>query len=212
MKMASNQRIFHQDMDAVQYLMASDARLAALIKEIGDYALVLREDYFASLARAIIGQQLSVKAAETIWKRTVHLCGGRVGPEVLTELAEEQLRGAGLSKAKVSYLRDLQQKILGGELCLREICQLPDEEVVAALTRVKGIGRWTAEMFLIFSLGRLNVWAVDDVGLRRAVKWLYRLAETPAGNEMKSYGTRWSPYSSMASLYLWEAINRGLVK
>lgn len=192
---------------AVKKLIGSDAQMAGLVKLIGEFSINLRSDYFTALCRAIVGQQLSMKAAETIWHRTVELCG-HMAPEVVLKLTDDELRGAGLSRAKVVYIKDLSSRVLSGELNLDGIEGMFDDEVIAALTDVKGIGRWTAEMFLIFTLGRPDVWPVDDLGVRRAVQWVYGLAELPNKAEMTAYGLRWQPHRTAAALYLWEAINR----
>lgn len=193
-----------------EHLSSSDRQLALLIDLVGEYTLVLRTDYFASLVRSIIGQQLSVKAAGTIWRKTAAVCGNLTPENILTK-NDEELRQAGLSRPKISYIKDLSHRVLNRELDFERLCHLEDEHVISALTGVRGIGKWTAEMFLIFSLGRLDVLSVDDVGLRRSVAWLYRLNKPPGAAEMQEYGERWKPYRTVASLYLWEAVNRGYV-
>lgn len=201
---------FKKDSPEILLIASSDQRIEYLTDLIGEYSLPLRNDYFASLLRAIVGQQLSVKAAKTIWNRTVQTCGGAT-PEAVLSLDEETLRSAGLSRQKIIYIRDLSQKVVSGEIILQELERLEDNQVVSRLTSVKGIGKWTAEMFLIFSLGRTDVWPLDDLGLRRAVKWLYGLNDMPVKDDMKNLGEAWKPYRTVAALYLWEAVNRGLV-
>jgi DNA-3-methyladenine glycosylase II len=202
---------FDRNSPEVKQLAASDARLGELmVNRIETLSHRLRTDHTASIVRAIIGQQLSVKAAATIWQRTETLCGA-ITPEKLLTMADEDLRGAGLSGSKVIYIKDFCQRICSGELDLAALSGQDDETVIAALTTVKGIGRWTAEMFLIFSLGRPDVLAVADLGLQRSAKWLYGLADMPTKADMARLGENWRPYRSVASLYLWEAINRGLV-
>lgn len=197
------------DFKGVKAIMKKDKTLGKLIKLIGDLEVPLREDYFTSLVRAIVGQQLSVKAAATINDRVYTLCG-EVTPGRILELSEEELRGAGLSTSKVTYIKDLASKVIGGELQLDQMDSFTDGEIIESLTAVKGIGRWTAEMFLIFSLGRPDVFSVGDLGLKRAIKWLYQLEEAPLPY-LKECGTKWSPNGTIASLYLWEAINIGYV-
>jgi DNA-3-methyladenine glycosylase II len=195
----------------LQALCFSDKRLALLIKTIGDYHLDLRTDYFPSLIRSIIGQQLSVSVARTIWQRAETLCGD-VTPQVITALNDDEFKKIGISAKKVSYLKDLSQKVLDGAIDLEKLTSLPDNEVIERLVRVKGIGRWTAEMFLIFSLGRLDILSLGDLGLKRAIQWLYGLKKSPAERTMKLYAKKWVPYRTVASLYLWEVINQGLIK
>lgn len=163
-------------------------------------------DYPGYCGAATVGEGGQVH----LGKLEAKLC--RVTPQALLDAAEEDLRAAGLSGAKVTYVKDFSLRVLSGELDMSALVQQEDGDVVAALTRVKGIGKWTAEMFLLFSLGRSDVWAVRDLGLRNAVKWLYGLDELPGDGEMEQFGEKWRPYRSVASLYLWEAINRGLVK
>lgn len=191
-------------------LRDSDSRLEELMGLIGDYTLNLKTDYFESLVRAIVGQQLSIKAAGTIWNRTLTLCGS-ISPETVLSVDAEKLRGSGISKSKILYIKDLSQKVMDGEIMFQEIISLPDDQVIETLTRVKGIGKWTAEMFLIFSLGRLDVLSLDDAGLRRGIKWLYGFDDLPGREQMKEMGERWKPYRTVASLYIWESINRGYV-
>lgn len=195
---------------ALADLSSFDPKLGVLINLVGEYSLPLRTDYFASLVRAIIGQQLSVKVAATIWNRTCQLCNS-VKPDVILSLSADELRNIGLSKSKIIYIKDLSEKVLANEINLAEFNSLDDSEVINTLTKVKGIGRWTAEMFLIFSLGRPDILSADDLGLRRAVKWLYTLPELPTPKEMQNYGESLKPHRTAASLYLWEAINRGYV-
>jgi DNA-3-methyladenine glycosylase II len=202
---------FTKEDPAIRHLICADAQMAELVERVGAYTLELRTDYFATLIRSIIGQQLSAKVARVIWQRFVELCG-EVRPESVLALDEESLRGVGFSRTKVCYIKDLAQKVLDGKLDLETVSSQSDEDIMKALTQVKGIGQWTAEMFMIFSLGRPDIWALDDVGLQRAIKWLHGLSEPPKGDVMKQYGQAWKPYRSVASLYLWEAINRDLVR
>lgn len=199
------------DSEAVRKLSSADRKLAALIEQIGDLDIVLRNDYVASVIRAIVGQQLSVKAARTIWHRVEELCG-TLSPEALIALDDEELRAAGLSRGKITYVRDFCKKVLSGEIDFATLCSREDACVIETLTRVKGIGQWTAEMFLIFSLGRPDILSVKDAGLQRAIQWLYGLEQIPTAEEMMKLGEMWKPHRSAASLYLWEALNRGLDK
>jgi DNA-3-methyladenine glycosylase II len=201
---------FEHDSPAICHLNRRDRCMANLIAQIGSLELSLRTDYFANLVRAIVGQQLSAKVARVIWERLMALCEV-IEPEVILGLDDESLKQVGLSRTKVCYIKDLAQKVGQGTLQLDALSTMADEDIIKALTTVKGIGKWTAEMFLIFSLGRPDILALDDVGLQRAMRWVYNLPEYPKGEVMKQYGEKWRPYRSVASLYLWEAVDLGLV-
>ena len=194
---------------AIYQLMKNDTQLGKLIKMIGDLKVTLSSDPFRSLVQTIIGQQLSVKAAGTINNRVEKLLCGKITPDSLSITSDESLRDAGVSYRKISYIRDLVDKVLKDDLNFEGMTQLHNKEVVDMLTNVKGIGKWSAEMFLIFSLGRMNVLSLDDVGLQRSAKWLYGGEE---GKEiLKSKADIWTPHYTIASLYLWEAVNRDFV-
>ncbi len=197
---------FHPEDERVCALCASDPRLEKLIGVIGPFSLQLQRNFYEALVKKIIGQQLSVKAAGTIWGRVSTLFSA-CDPESVQAVSDDDFRSAGVSKAKISYIRDLTGKVVSGDLNLDSLHRMEDEEVVRVLTGVKGIGRWTVEMFLIFSLGRLDVFSEADVGLQRAIGWLY-------GGEVEHLPMveAWSPYKTIASLYLWEVINQGLIQ
>jgi len=185
-------------------------RMGTLVAAVGPLELPpFREPFFA-LARAIVGQQLSMAAASTIFDRLLAL--GDMEPETLVALDEDELRAVGLSRAKAGYLKDLAARVLDGRLDLAVLPSLPDDEVIAQVTEVRGIGRWSAEMFLIFALNRPDVLALDDAGLLRAAGWLLGLGRPASRDELADAGERWRPYRSLASLYLWRAIGMGLVK
>jgi len=185
----------------VRYLSAADPTLGALIEYVGPIEQPLEADAYASLASAIVAQQLSDKAATTIWNRLVAALGGDPTPEHILAAEDATLRGAGLSGSKASFLRDLARRVADGSLDLAHVATLPDEDVIAELTTVKGIGRWTAEMFLIFSLGRPDVLAVDDGALRSTVAWLYDLRDEDGREAISRIGEPWAPYRTCASLY-----------
>lgn len=188
----------------VRHLGSSDAMLGALIARVGPIEQRLEDDPYSSLASAIVAQQLSDKASATIWNRLVAALGGDPTPAHILAADDATLRGAGLSGSKVSFLRDLAARVADGSLDLAEVATLADEDAIAALTTVKGIGRWTAEMFLIFSLGRPDVLAIDDGALRSAVAWLYRLDSEDSRAAITRIGEAWAPYRTCASLYLWQ--------
>jgi DNA-3-methyladenine glycosylase II len=192
-------------------LMRRDPILAAVIKRHGTCELGAvrdRFDHFSMLVRAIVFQQLSTKAATTIHTRLVALMPeGRPTPAALARVTEEQLRAAGISRQKAGYLRDLCDKVGSGIVPLDTIDDLEDEEVIAALTQIKGIGRWTAEMFLIFRLQRPDVLPVGDLGIVNAMQKAYRMRKKPTAERMRKIGEAWRPYRSIASWYLWRSLD-----
>jgi DNA-3-methyladenine glycosylase II len=191
--------------EAVEHFRRTDPVLHSLVERVGPLSIGLESDYFASLAGAITGQQLSSAAAATIWGRVTALLG-RVNPQTVLAADGESLRSAGLSRSKIIYLRDLASHVTAGRLDLAHIATLPDEDAVDQLIAVKGIGRWTVEMFLIFSLGRPDVLALDDTALRSTVAWLYDLP-APERDAVARMGERWMPHRTAASLYLWKALD-----
>jgi DNA-3-methyladenine glycosylase II len=199
---------------ATHHLQRVDPILARAIVEIGPFRLRLVPGRFGALLRSILHQQLALKAAQTITTRFCRLYGnprGRLPTAAeLLRTPPRRLRATGISRQKTRYLKDLARKVDRGALSLGRLGRMNDEEVIGALTQVKGIGRWTAEMFLIFSLGRPDVWAVDDLGLRLAVKRLYHLRRLPSANKMRRIAEPWRPYRSVASWYLWQSRRKAL--
>jgi DNA-3-methyladenine glycosylase II len=195
---------------ARRHLMRTDPVLGALIKKIGQCGLAdrQRKDHLSALVQAIVSQQLSTKAAATIFGRFVALFPEGVIPSAAAISAHDDrtLRSVGLSGQKVSYLRDLGVHIADGRLRLDELETLPDEGVIERLTAVKGFGRWTAEMFLMFRLHRPDVLPVDDLGIVKAIAQLYRLRKRPDAKRMMKIGEPWRPYRSVASWYLWQSL------
>lgn len=196
--------------EAVRHLAKVDPTLRRLFKLAGPFSMQLRrmQDPFELLARNIIYQQLHGNAAAAIHRRVLELFeGGRLQPSELLARPEEELRGAGLSAAKLSALRDLAAKTLEGTVpTLARLRRMPDEEIVERLTSVRGIGRWTVEMLLIFSLGRPDVLPVGDFAVRKGFALAYGLEESPKPKELAAYGERWRPYRSVASWYMWRAV------
>jgi len=164
-------------------------------------------DPFGALMKAIVSQQLSTKAAHTIFTRLVALFDGVPTPQTLAALTDPQLRGVGLSGQKLRYMRDLGGKVQDGSLPLRALDAMTDDDVIAALTQVKGIGRWTAEMFLMFRLHRPDVLPVDDLGIVKAVQKAYGLRKTPSADRLNKIGEAWRPYRSVACWYLWRSLS-----
>ncbi|MBW8060620.1 MAG: DNA-3-methyladenine glycosylase 2 family protein [Solirubrobacterales bacterium] len=201
---------------AREELSAADPAMAALIERVGEIDLETRlrrrsetrpADAFGALLRAIVGQQLSTKAARTIYLRVLDLFGGDTpAPGQLLEASEEDLRGCGLSGRKVSYIRDLASHLIGGELELDRLHDLADEEAIEEIVAVRGLGRWSAEMFLLFHLERPDVLSGGDLGIRKAVQIEYGLDEMPAPERVLEIGEPWRPHRSLASLYLWESL------
>jgi DNA-3-methyladenine glycosylase II len=202
------------DAAAVAALRAADPVLAELIDEVSFDGLWDRlrgrpADHYGVLVRSIVGQQLSTRAARAIYTRLTERFGGRAPTpeEVLADEPDELRAAAGLSRAKVQYLRSLAEHVLDGSLELDRLDDLPDEEVIAELTGVRGIGVWSAHMFMMFQLGRPDVLASGDLGIRRAVMLRYGLPAMPAPAEVDRLGERWRPYRTLACLYLWRSLD-----
>ena len=167
-----------------------------------------RPDAYGSLVRTIVGQQISTKAARSIYGRLAALFDDRAPtPEALISTDEDLLRACGLSRPKVRYLRDLAGRVISGELDLPSLHDLPDEEVIRQITAVKGLGRWSADMFLMFHLGREDVLPVGDLGVRRAAERAYGLSEIPDAEALRDLARPWSPHRTLASFYLWEFLD-----
>ena len=194
---------------ALNHLRRADPTLARIIESVGPCRWVARADgtHFDALLRAIVYQQLSGKAAATILRRVLDLYGGRSPtPEELLATPDEPLRAAGLSRQKLSYLRDLAARVGAGEVPLDRIHELPDDEIIAALVRVKGIGRWSAQMFLMFRLGRPDVLPELDLGIQNAIRRAYRKRKRPTPKDVVRIGAKWRPYASVAAWYLWRSL------
>lgn len=196
-----------------RHLRRRDPVMRELIRRLGKLDPEARRrgrpaDAYGALLRSIVGQQLSTKAAASIYGRVTELFGGRTpSPEELLAYDPEGLRGAGLSRAKVAYMRSLAEHVVGGTLELDELDELSDEEITAELTAVKGLGVWTAHMFLIFHLQRPDVLPVGDLGVRNAARLLYDLDELPKPAELEALAEPWRPYRSLGSLYLWRSLD-----
>jgi len=192
--------------EATAYLRKRDKTLAKLIRKFPDANITSRGDAFQTLARAIVGQQISVKAAQSIWGRFAD-CVGKVTPKNVVAKEAPALRACGFSNSKVSYVKDLAQRFHDGEVKPRRWPRMADEEIIEELVAVKGIGRWTAEMFLMFSLMRPDVLPVDDLGLRRAMERAYNKGRDLTKDEMREIGAPWAPYRSCATWYLWRSLD-----
>jgi DNA-3-methyladenine glycosylase II len=193
--------------------LREDPVMAALID---DHSALVRADLrreragdaYGALLRSIVGQQLSTKAASTIYGRMLELFGGHAPtPRQLLEADPDAIRAAGLSRPKIAYLRDLAQHVEEGTLELERLPELPDEEVTAQLTAIKGLGQWTADMFLMFHLGRPDILPVGDQGIRRAVQVQYRMRKLPDPKRLERVARPWRPYRTLACLYLWSSLD-----
>ena len=193
--------------EGVDHLRQLDPKWEAIIEQVGPCRLQPRPDRFGTLVRAIIGQQISSKAASSIDKRVRDLAGELHAPEPLLLAGEVGLRGAGLSGVKARYVLNLAQAVRDGSVPLDEIHSWEDEAIVAALTTVKGIGPWTAEMFLIFALGRPDVLSVGDLGIRVGLKNFHGLDELPGPRECRELAEPWRPHRTVAMWYLWQKID-----
>jgi DNA-3-methyladenine glycosylase II len=198
---------------AVAALRAADPVMARLVDE---HAGVVRRDLrrerpgdaYGALLRSIVGQQLSTKAARTIYGRMTDLFDGHAPtPRQLLAVDPERIRAAGLSYSKIAYLRDLAARVEDGALQLERLPELPDEEVSAQLTAIKGVGQWTADMFMMFHLGRPDILPVGDMGIRRAVQVEYRLRKPPDPKRLEKIGRPWRPYRTLACLFLWSSLD-----
>lgn len=197
-------------------LAATDPTMAALVERVGKIDLATRlkrrqeerpNDAYGALLRAIVGQQLSTKAARTIYGRVIEIFDGSTpSPEQLLEVDDADLRGAGLSGRKVEYVQDLARHVISGELELNRLDELPDEQVIEEIVAVRGLGQWTAEMFLLFHLERPDVISGGDLGIRKAIQIEYGMEEMPTPTEVVELSERWRPHRSLASLYLWESL------
>jgi len=190
---------------AALHLKKADPTLSKIISQYGPCKLKLNRRYFHALVEAILSQQLSIKAAATIFRRFKELLDNKIEPAGILQFSDAQFRGVGISRQKMGYLRDLAQKWSDGHIAHRRLAKMSDEEVMAVLTQVKGIGRWTAEMFLIFCLGRLDVLPVDDLGFRNAIKRAYGLRRDPTPKKIEKIAEPWRPYRSIGTWYFWES-------
>jgi len=189
-------------------LLRKDPTLAKIIDKVGDYSLKRRNHHFAVLVESIISQQLATKAAEAIFRRFTKLYPKFPTATQILATRKSKLRKSGISGMKIDYLKDLARNIEEGKLKIKSLPKISDEQVIEQLTQIKGIGRWTAEMFLIFSLGRQDVLPVHDLGLRKAVQFAFSLPQLPKPKEVEKLGERWKPYRSIATWYLWKSLQK----
>jgi DNA-3-methyladenine glycosylase II len=192
---------------ALNHLRKADPILAGIIKTVGPYRLLLREPTIETLCRSIVYQQVSGKAAATIFARLKKAVGRTFSARNILKLSPNELRACGLSQQKAAYVRDLAEHVLRKEIDFRRMPEMSDEDVIEHLTRVKGIGVWTAQMFLIFALERPNILPVADLGVRNAIIRAYRLTEKPSADDLVKIAEAWHPYCSVATWYLWRSLD-----
>src|SRR5580700_5298706 len=191
---------------AISHLKRSDPVLAAIIGRVGEYGIRFREPDFETLVKSIVSQQLSGRVAAVIFGRLADAVGGKMTPASILKLRPSRMRWLGLSGSKTAYIRDLARHTRDGSVVFENLPELPDEEVIAHLTKVKGIGVWTAHMFLMFALRRHNVVPIGDLGIRNAVRKAYALEEMPAPKDIEAIAAKWHPYCTVASWYLWRSL------
>ena len=205
--MASLRKRITATAKARAYLTNADPIMGAVIKKYGIIDYELAADYLAALLSNIVGQQLSGKVANVIWSRFMGLIDGELAPEKVLLLDDEKMRGVGLSRNKAAYIKNIAKAVADGNLTLDKFGSMADTEIVKQLTTIKGIGEWTAEMFLIFSLGRMDVFSKGDGGLARAINNLYGNGAELSVKERLALSETWKPYRSIASLYLWRTLD-----
>ena len=203
--------ILDETTPSVQYLCRKDKRLAKVISIIGPISYSQHKDEYAFLVHEIIEQMLSIKAGKRIYDRLESLCDGRITPEAVSNLGNEAIRATGTSNAKVAYIRNLTDAVISGELIFSDLETMSDKDIVKKLTSLRGIGSWTAKMYLIFVLDRPNVLPFEDGAFLQSYRWLYKTTDCrPAMIEKKC--AKWKPYSSIAVRYLYRVLDMGLTK
>ena len=196
---------------AIRHLQRVDPVLAEIIRRVGPYRLAAREPTFETLARSIAFQQLSGKAARTIFERLKQAAGSKFTAASFLKLSPEQLRACGLSRQKIASLTDLAEKVAQRRISFRRLTDMEDEEVIEHLSQVRGVGVWTVQMFLMFALQRPNVLPTGDLGIRSAVRKAYGLTDMPKPTEVAVIAEKWHPYCTVASWYLWRSLEGGAV-
>ncbi len=195
---------------AITHLRKADPRLSAVIDAVGSCTFAPAEHlaHFTAISRSIVFQQLSGKAATTIYNRFAALFPDETPTaKALSEISDEQLRGVGLSRQKTGYLRDFAARVNSGEVPIDSLHELSDEEIIKALVSVKGIGRWTAQMFLMFRLGRPDVLPDLDLGIQKGIQRAYRMRKLPTPKRVMEVGAKWAPHRTIASWYLWRSLD-----
>ena len=191
--------------EAKKYLTKKDKKLGKLILKYPDY-LKSRKDPFFSLCKSIVGQQISVQAANAVWKK-FELKSKKIKPENVLKLTTRQLASCGLSRQKITYLKILAKKFESKEIDIKRLKKMEDDDAIKYLSQVKGIGKWTAEMFLFFNQLRPNIYPVQDIGLLRAISVNYKTSYPPSLKDLEKYKKKWSPYCTVATWYMWRSID-----
>lgn len=198
--------------DPIKHLIKADPILASAISQLSRPVWRVEKNYFLSLVETIINQQLSDKAGATITRRFMLLFPNKnLKPEMVVKIPDEKIRQAGISYQKISYIKDLAKQIIDQKLSLKEIHKFSDEEVITQLIQVRGIGRWTAEMFLMFSLGREDIFSFGDLGLRNAIQRLYKLKKLPTQKQAEKISSKWKPFRTWACRYLWKSLELEII-
>jgi DNA-3-methyladenine glycosylase II len=192
--------------DAIEHLRRSDPILSEIIGRVGNYAIEFRDPVFETLVKSIVYQQLSGRVAGVIFGRLLAAAGPRLTPESILKLRPSRMRTLGLSTQKTAYIRDLARHTRDRHLIFEELLDLPDEAVIERVTKVKGIGVWTAHMFLIFALRRHDILPTGDLGIRNAIRRAYALPDLPTPAQIEKMAESWRPYCSIASWYLWRSL------
>lgn len=205
------QIVLNESSVSIQHLCNRDKRLAKVICMVGPITYSSQADGFAFLIHEIIEQMLSIKAGQKIYNRLFSLCDGNITPSALNNLSDEEIRNIGTSSSKVSYIRNITNAIIDGSLVLEDLNTLSDEQVISKLTALKGVGTWTAKMFLLFALNRDNILPFEDVAFLQSYKWLYKTTDCSPG-AVKAKCKKWAPYSSIASRYMYRALDLGLTR
>ena len=195
---------------ALLHFKKVDNILYKAAKKVGHVKLYSSSDHFIRLCKSIINQQLSNRVGDVIFKRFEKLFNKKIKPEKVLQIEEEKIRTIGISYSKIRYLKDLSEKIINKEIVFKELESEKEEIIIEKLTCVKGIGRWTAEMFLMFSLGKPDVFSTGDLGLKNAVQKLYKLKDKPSEKQLKKISSKWSPYRTYASMILWRSLENEL--
>jgi DNA-3-methyladenine glycosylase II len=196
-------------LNGIRHLKNNDYKMRYIIENSSQYSITPSKKYFESLVTSIIGQQLSIHAANKIVERFQNYFSGKFLPKLILDTDTEELRKLGISYSKIKYIKDLSAKIESMEITFKGITTKTDEEIIELLTKVKGIGVWTAQMFLIFTLARLNVLPTGDLGIKKAIKTIYSLKELPSEIKVEkiSKKNKWAPYNSIAAWYLWKSLD-----
>ena len=195
--------------DINEYLCGKDLIFIDIINKCKSVKIKLDEDYFESLVYGIAGQQLSRRVAQTICGRLQELCKNKITPQIILKLPNEKIREVGLSYSKINYIKNLAEAVINNKVDFTRIEDMDNEDIIKILTAVKGIGRWTAEMFLIFALGREDIFSKADGGLQRAIINMYNIDKQLVKERLDEISNEWKPYRTYASLYLWDLINKG---